>query len=55
MRDRSREHSREKKATTYGTGKLHVSNLAFNVQESDVREEFERYFLNLDSLAPFKK
>ena len=31
MRERSREGSREKLISTGGTGKLHVSNLAFNV------------------------
>jgi hypothetical protein len=44
MRDRSRENSREKRIlTTGGTGKLHVSNLSFNIQEQEIKEEFEKY------------
>ena len=43
MRERSRDNSQEKKnITTNGTGKLHVSNLSFNVQEQDLKEEFEK-------------
>jgi hypothetical protein len=41
---RSRENSVERrKLTTQGTGKLHIGNLPLEVQEQDIKDEFERY------------